>query len=113
MVLSFECKICHHAFNCDVGSISLLEDSDRPAFEKGLFCPTCGEVTIDDVRLTELGQSQLIAAAMDSDNGFWDFNEGLCQGCDLYLPLNDLNLCENVPANWSATLSVNVTGITP
>ena len=94
MIISFECKRCHHVFNCDVGSVRMLADSDRPHFEKGLLCPTCGEVTIDDVWLTELGQSQLTEATLDFDDDFWDFAESQCQGCDLYLPVNDLNLCD-------------------
>jgi len=95
MVLNFECKICHQVFDSDIGSVSLVEDSDRPAFEKGLLCPTCGAVTIDDVKLTELGQSQLIAETLEFNDDFWGSYEGLCQGCDLYLPINDLNLCDD------------------
>ncbi|MDO9533071.1 MAG: hypothetical protein Q7O12_13225, partial [Deltaproteobacteria bacterium] len=72
----------------------MLADSDRPHFEKRLLCPTCGDVTIDDVWLTELGQSQLTEATLDFDDDFGDFAESQCQGCDLYLPVNDLNLCD-------------------
>jgi hypothetical protein len=94
MLINFECKRCHHVFDCDVGSVSMLADSDRPHFEKRLLCPTCGEVTIDDVWLTELGQSQLTEATLDFDDDFEGFAESQCQGCDLYLPVNDLNLCD-------------------
>jgi len=94
MLINFECKKCRHVLDCDVGSVSMLPDSDRPHFEKRLLCPTCGEVTIDDVWLTELGQSQLTEATLDVDDDFWDFAESQCQGCDLYLPVNDLNLCD-------------------
>jgi hypothetical protein len=37
----------------------------RPRFEKKLVCPKCGELTINDVYLTELGQGQLTEATMD------------------------------------------------
>lgn len=94
MLINFECKKCHHVFDCDVGSVSMIADSDRPDFEKKLLCPTCGEVKIDDVHLTELRQSQLTEATLDFDDDFWDFAESQCQGCDLYLPVNDLNLCD-------------------
>ena len=94
MLINFECKRCHHVFDCDVGSVSMLADSDRPHFEKRLLCPTCGEVTVDDVWLTELGQSQLTEATLDFDDDFGDFAESQCYGCDRYLPVNDLNLCD-------------------
>jgi hypothetical protein len=94
MVINFECKRCRRTFDCDVGSVILREDSDRPHFEKGLRCPTCGELTIDDVWLTELGQSQLTEATLDSDDDFLDFAESQCQGCDQYLSVNDLGLCD-------------------
>ena len=94
MLINFECKRCHHVFDCDVGSVSMLADSDRPHFEKRLLCPTCGEVTVDDVWLTELGQSQLTEATLDFDDDFGDFAESQCQGCDQYLPVNDLDLCD-------------------
>jgi hypothetical protein len=32
---------------------------------KKLICPKCGELTMDDVHLTELGQGQLTEATMD------------------------------------------------
>ncbi|MFH2001263.1 MAG: hypothetical protein ABIK28_16395 [Planctomycetota bacterium] len=61
---------------------------------------------MDEVFLTELGQSQLTEASLDfgvedlfdSDhdelNGF-GFYEGECQGCDIFARLNDLGLCED------------------
>ena len=94
MVLNFECKRCHHVFDCNVGSVSLPEGLDRPHFEKRLLCPACGEVAIDDLRLTELGQDQLAAAILGLDDDFGDFAETQCRGCDQYLPINDLNLCD-------------------
>ena len=105
MEIDFDCKKCHHIFDCDVGSVTVAESSDRPHFEKAILCPTCGELTMDEVLLTELGQSQLTEATLDFDlddivtsedddlNGF-GFYEGECQGCDLFTGLNDLGLCE-------------------
>ena len=105
METNFECKKCHRIFDCDVGSVTVAESSNRPHFEKAIFCPTCGELTMDEVLLTELGQSQLTEATLDFDlddiitsedddlNGF-GFYEAECQGCDLFTRLNDLGLCE-------------------
>jgi hypothetical protein len=94
MIITFECKKCHKIFKCDVGLVSVPEGSNRPHFEKRLLCPTCGEVAYEDVRLTELGQSQLTAAVIDFCNGLGDLAESQCYGCDQYLPVNDLNLCD-------------------
>ncbi|MHB8067352.1 MAG: hypothetical protein ACYDIC_05570 [Desulfobaccales bacterium] len=94
MLINFECKRCHNVFDCDVGSVSVPEGSARPHFEKSLLCPACGEVAIDDVRLTEIGQSQLTTATLDFDDDFWDSAESQCQGCDRYISVNDLNLCD-------------------
>lgn len=105
MVINFECRKCGLLFDCDVGTVTLLESSDRPNFEKEIVCPVCGRLSMDEVFLTELGQSQLTQATLPSDvgdifdsegeelNGFC-FYEGECQGCDLFTRINDLGLCE-------------------
>jgi len=105
MKINFECKECRGIFDFDVGTVSVSEDSFRPQFENEIICPKCGERTIDDVLLTELGQSQLTEATFDFEandifgfedddlNGF-GFYEGECQGCDIFQSLNDLGLCE-------------------
>ena len=59
MTINFECKKCHKEFNCDVGKILLPDDSMYPVFEKDIVCPICGKLTMNDVFLTELGQSQM------------------------------------------------------
>jgi hypothetical protein len=105
MEINFECKKCRSIFDCDVGTITVHENSDRPQFEQSIFCPTCGELTIDEVLLTELGQSQLTEATFDfegdelwsnqdDDLSDFGFHEGECQGCDSFQSLNDLGLCE-------------------
>jgi len=104
MLVNFECKRCRRTFDCDVGSVSLLEDSERPHFEKGLLCPTCGELTIDDVWLTELGQSQLTEATLDLDDDFLGSADSQCQGCDRYLSVNDLGLCDACAAKLDRDL---------
>jgi len=63
--LDFECQKCKTIFDCDVGQVSIDEKALRPRFEKKLVCPKCGELTMDDVCLTELGQGQLTEATMD------------------------------------------------
>ena len=65
MEINFECKGCQKDFDCDVGAIGINDQAMRPDFVKPIICPRCGERTIDDVFLTELGQSQLTEATMD------------------------------------------------
>jgi len=105
MVINFECRKCESTFDCDVGAESFPGNSSRPSFEERIICPKCGQLSMDEALLTELGQSQLTEATLDLDledildsdddelNGF-GFYEGECQGCDLFTRLNDLGLCE-------------------
>ncbi len=65
MEISFECQKCQNNFDCDVGKVSIDETTMRPIFEKKLVCPKCGELTMNDVQLTELGQGQLTEATMN------------------------------------------------
>ncbi len=65
MEINFECKKCGSIFNTDVGEIKMNEETFRPEFEKSLMCPKCGIRTIDEVLLTELGQSQMTQATID------------------------------------------------
>lgn len=65
MVINFECRKCVGLFDCDVGTVNLPEDSDRPVFEKQIICPKCGQRSMDEVFLTEQGQSQLTQATFD------------------------------------------------
>jgi hypothetical protein len=60
--INFQCKRCHTIFDCVVGNISVNPDTMRPVFEKSIICPKCGLRTIDEVYLTELGQSQMTEA---------------------------------------------------
>ncbi len=66
MVINFECKKCKSTFDCDMGHIVIDEKSMRPVFEKKIMCPNCHDRTIDEVFLTELGQSQMTEATMNS-----------------------------------------------
>jgi len=63
--INFECQKCKRIFDCDIGQVSIDEKTMRPRFEKKLVCPKCGELTIDEVYLTELGQGQLTEATMN------------------------------------------------
>ncbi len=65
MYINFECKSCHSEFDTDVGRVSINEQTMRPDFGNKIICPSCGERTIDEVLLTELGQSQLTDATLD------------------------------------------------
>ncbi len=62
--LNFLCTKCRIEFNCDVGKISFPIEENRPRFEKDIVCPRCGVLTMDEVELTELGQTQLGAVFM-------------------------------------------------
>jgi transcription elongation factor Elf1 len=62
MMINFQCKKCRKEFDCDVGKIRINEETMRPDFEKPIVCPRCGNRTIDEVLVTELGQSQMTKA---------------------------------------------------
>ncbi len=62
MKINFNCKGCKKEFDGDVGQIGINDQTMRPDFEKPIICPQCGERTIDEVLLTELGQSQMTDA---------------------------------------------------
>ncbi|MDL1975434.1 MAG: hypothetical protein ACNY01_03350 [Desulfobacteria bacterium] len=66
MVINFECKGCKKEFDCEMGKIGINEQTWRPDFERPIICPRCGERTMDEVFLTELGQSQMTEATMDA-----------------------------------------------
>ena len=57
--LNFLCTKCQREFDCDVGKISFPIEETRPRFEKDIVCPRCGVLTMDEVELTEPGQTQL------------------------------------------------------
>jgi len=63
--INFECQKCKMIFDSNVGQVSIDEKAMRPRFEKKLVCPKCGELTMNDVHLTEIGQGQLTEATMD------------------------------------------------
>ena len=65
MKINFRCKKCKIIFDSEVGNISFSDETMRPVFEKKIVCPKCGILEIDQVCLTELGQSQLTDATMD------------------------------------------------
>ena len=62
--LNFLCTKCRKEFDSDIGKISFPIEEDQPRFEKDIVCPKCGILTMDDVELTELGQTQLGAVFM-------------------------------------------------
>ena len=61
-IINFECKKCRKEFDCYVGQVAINEETLRPDFEKPIVCPRCGERSIAEVLLTELGQSQMTEA---------------------------------------------------
>jgi len=64
MKINFQCKKCKKTFDSEVGKIGFNETTFRPDFEKPIHCPQCGVRTINEVFLTELGQSQMTEATM-------------------------------------------------
>lgn len=58
------CKKCREHFDCEVGKITFPIKSRRPHFEKSIVCSKCGVLSMDEVELTELGQTQLAAVYM-------------------------------------------------
>ncbi|MCK4348428.1 MAG: hypothetical protein KAW47_07410 [Thermoplasmatales archaeon] len=66
--LNFVCKNCRKNFDCNVGKSTFPIESERPHFEKNIICPTCGNLSIDDVELTELGQTQLSSVFIQTSN---------------------------------------------
>jgi hypothetical protein len=97
---NFECQKCGTLFDCDTGAVTFPENSDKPDFETEIICIKCGSLSMYEVLLFGLGQSQLaeVTLGYDSDdifdfdddkiNGF-GFYEGGCQGGDLATRLND------------------------
>ena len=65
MEINFQCKKCRKEFDCEMGTIRINVDTMRPDFENSITCPRCGSRTMDEVLLTELGQSQLTEATWD------------------------------------------------
>ncbi len=64
-IINFKCTKCRQVFDGDVGKVSFSVESPRPIFEKDIVCPRCGTLTMDDVHLTELGQSQMTELEME------------------------------------------------
>ena len=61
-VIRFECATCHTEFNSDIikADFSNVHSPDgKPSFERNPQCPQCGDRTVDQVYLTEIGQGQL------------------------------------------------------
>ena len=65
MNINFKCKDCKRVFDSNVGKIEINYSTTRPIFENSINCPNCGVRTIDEVLLTELGQTQMTEATMD------------------------------------------------
>lgn len=62
MQLEFECKACRRVFESEMGTVSFA--TDPPTFQNKPVCPQCGERTLEEILLTEIGQGQLTEAFM-------------------------------------------------
>jgi len=56
---SFKYKKCKRVFDFDVGKISFELVDERPQFENEIGCPHCEPLTLNEVELTEIGQTEL------------------------------------------------------
>lgn len=67
-MLNFDCEKCRENFTCDVGKITFAftRTNNRPTFEKEIRCTNCQIITMDDVILTESGQTKLTDVFMQS-----------------------------------------------
>jgi hypothetical protein len=59
MIINFECRNCNDIFDYDVGHISQKSDEMYPNFENPVHCSNCGVRTVQQLYLTELGQTQM------------------------------------------------------
>ena len=65
MKLNVECKKCSKIFDAQMGAVKFT--SGQPSFELNPTCPKCGELEgIEDIYLTEMGQSQLTESYLES-----------------------------------------------
>ena len=64
MIINFECRDCNNIFDYNVGNISQRSDEMYPNFENAVNCSSCGIRTVEQLYLTELGQSQMTEWAM-------------------------------------------------
>ncbi|HJH28284.1 MAG TPA: hypothetical protein C5S51_01095 [Methanosarcinaceae archaeon] len=55
-ILNLKCKKCGTAFDFNVGKVTF---GNKLSFENSVSCIKCGLVEIDDLELTELGQTQV------------------------------------------------------
>lgn len=64
LIINFACRQCQQPFDGDVGQINLDEHTLRPRFEKPIICPDGGERSLEEVYLSERGQTQLTEATL-------------------------------------------------
>ena len=64
MLINIQCRQCRIVFDSEVVDITMSADAPRPQFEHLIRCPRCGQRSLDEVWLTEVGQSQRTAAVL-------------------------------------------------
>jgi len=59
-IINFKCKRCGKEFDFEVGKVRFTDNvDDMVYFEKEICCAKCGVLKLNEVELTELGQSQM------------------------------------------------------
>jgi hypothetical protein len=64
MLINVQCRQYRLVFDSEVGQITMSPEAQRPQFEHPIGCPHCGPRSMDQVWLTEVGQTQLTAAVL-------------------------------------------------
>ena len=64
MLINFQCHQRRIVFDSEVGHITMPADARRPQFEHPIRCPRCGQRSMDQVWLSEVGQTQLTDAVL-------------------------------------------------
>lgn len=65
MQINFEYKKCNEIFVFEAEKRKMNEQTFRPNFKKEITRPKCAVLTIDEVFLTILGQSQMTEVMMN------------------------------------------------
>ena len=95
-ILNFKCKKCKTVFDYDVGEVTFPSSQKTPSFERDIHCSKCGIRSIDQIELTELGQTLLSEIFFSTEMDDMDEKE--------YSDEELENICDKVN-NWGIEFS--------